>query len=189
MIRGFRHKGLARFFDAGSTAGIQSEHAARLRLILGRLNAATCFQDMNLPGLRLHRLKGKRSGTWAVDVSGNWRVTFRFAGDKFPRRRCVHAPIGLGVNRGREAAPTADDVPGRLTRKMRWSRMDSMAAKADTVKAKARELIEQLPENATWDDVAYEIAVRRSIERGLADLDAGRTYTSKALLESLDLSE
>ena len=64
-----------------------------------------------------------------------------------------------------------------------------MATKADTVKAKARELIEQLPDNVTWDDVAYEIAVRRSIERGLADLDAGRTYTSEALLESLGLSE
>ena len=71
----------------------------------------------------------------------------------------------------------------------RRSRMKGMAAKADTVKAKARELIEQLPDNATWDDVAYEIAVRRSIERGLADLDAGRTCTSEALLESLGLSE
>ena len=64
-----------------------------------------------------------------------------------------------------------------------------MATKADTVKAKARELIEQLPDNVTWDDVAYEIAVRRSIERGLADLDGGHTYTSEALLESLGLSE
>jgi len=78
MIRGFRHKGLARFFDSGSTAGIQSEHAARLRLILGRLNAATCPRDMDLPGLRLHELKGNRSGTWAVNISGNWRITFRF---------------------------------------------------------------------------------------------------------------
>jgi predicted transcriptional regulator len=67
--------------------------------------------------------------------------------------------------------------------------MGHMVAKADNVKAKARELIEQLPDNATWDDVAYEVAVRRSIERGLADLDAGRTYTSEALLESLGLSE
>jgi len=65
--------------------------------------------------------------------------------------------------------------------------METMAAKSDTVKAKARDLIERLPDNATWDDVAYEIAVRRSIERGLADLDAGRTYTSEALLESLGL--
>lgn len=67
--------------------------------------------------------------------------------------------------------------------------MEPMAAKTDTVKSKARELIERLPDDATWDDVAYEIAVRRSIERGLANLDAGRTYTSEALLESLGLAE
>ncbi|MEE4297564.1 MAG: hypothetical protein V2J20_13210 [Wenzhouxiangella sp.] len=63
-----------------------------------------------------------------------------------------------------------------------------MASKSDTVKAKARELIEQLPDTVTWDDVAYEIAVRRSVERGLDDIDAGRTYTSEALLKSLGLS-
>ncbi|HRQ65908.1 MAG TPA: type II toxin-antitoxin system RelE/ParE family toxin [Xanthomonadaceae bacterium] len=81
MIRSFRHKGLRRFFVTGSVSGIQAAHAARLRLILGRLNAASQPQDMNLPGLRLHELKGNRSGTWAVQVSGNWRVTFRFDGE------------------------------------------------------------------------------------------------------------
>ena len=77
-IRGFRHKGLKRFFETGSVAGIQAKHAARLRLILGRLNVAVTPQDMNLPGLELHQLRGLRSGTWAVKVSGNWRVTFEF---------------------------------------------------------------------------------------------------------------
>ncbi len=66
------------FFNTGSSAGIQAHHADRLRLILGRLNASTCPEDMDLPGLRLHQLKGKRQGTWSVRVSGNWRVTFRF---------------------------------------------------------------------------------------------------------------
>jgi len=80
VIRSFRHKGLARFFETGSKAGIQSAHAERLRLILGRLNAAVRAEDMGLPGLRLHPLKGERKGTWAVWVSGNWRVTFRFVG-------------------------------------------------------------------------------------------------------------
>ena len=80
MIRGFTHKGLKRFFETGSVSGIQAPHAKRLRLILGRLHAARQPQDMNLPGLRLHELKGDRSGMWAVDVSGNWRVTFRFEG-------------------------------------------------------------------------------------------------------------
>jgi proteic killer suppression protein len=76
----FRHKGLERFFLKGSTSGIQPRHAARLRLILGRLNVATEPRDMALPGLDLHPLKGDRRGTWAVSVSGNWRITFRFSG-------------------------------------------------------------------------------------------------------------
>jgi proteic killer suppression protein len=80
MIQSFRHKGLEQFFLTGSTAGIQAQHAARLRLILARLHASTGPQDMRLPGLQLHPLKGKRTGTWAVSVSGNWRVTFRFDG-------------------------------------------------------------------------------------------------------------
>jgi proteic killer suppression protein len=79
-ITGFRHKGLERFFATGNKAGIQAKHAHRLRLILGRLNVATTSRDMNLPGLGLHELHGSRKGTWAVTVSGNWRLTFRFAG-------------------------------------------------------------------------------------------------------------
>ena len=74
----FRHKGLERFFLRGSKAGIQAEHVPRLRLILGRLNVASEPRDMDLPGLGLHQLKGKRRGTWAVKVTGNWRITFSF---------------------------------------------------------------------------------------------------------------
>jgi toxin HigB-1 len=73
-----RHKGLERFFTTGSKAGIQAGHAARLRLILGRLSVAAAPGDMRLPGLGLHELHGPRKGTWAVTVSGNWRITFRF---------------------------------------------------------------------------------------------------------------
>ncbi len=76
----FRHKGLERFFLRGTTAGIQAKHARRLRLILGRLNVAREPRDMGLPGLDLHLLKGERKGTWAVTVSGNWRITFAFSG-------------------------------------------------------------------------------------------------------------
>jgi toxin HigB-1 len=75
-IKTFRHKGLERFFTTGSKAGIQAKHADRLRLILGRLNVATSADDMRLPGLELHELQGHRKGTWAVTVSGNWRITF-----------------------------------------------------------------------------------------------------------------
>jgi proteic killer suppression protein len=80
-ILGFRHKGLELFFSTGTAARIQAQHADRLRLILGRLNVATGPRDMNLPGLRLHQLKGDRQGTWTVRVSGNWRVTFVFVGE------------------------------------------------------------------------------------------------------------
>jgi proteic killer suppression protein len=79
-IKGFRHKGLEQFFATGTTRGIQVKHAGRLRLILGALNAATGPQDMRLPGLGLHELQGARRGTWAVKVSGNWRLTFAFTG-------------------------------------------------------------------------------------------------------------
>jgi len=80
VIRRFRHKGLRRFFETGSKSGIQAQHAERLRLILAQLNAATRPEDMALPGLVLHPLKGDRKGAWSVRVSGNWRITFVFSG-------------------------------------------------------------------------------------------------------------
>lgn len=78
MILSFRRKGLERFFLSGTKSGIQALHARRLRLILGRLNAATVPRDMDLPGLYLHQLRGKYRGRWSVRLSGNWRVTFKF---------------------------------------------------------------------------------------------------------------
>lgn len=78
MVRRFRHRGLARFFETGDKRGINARHAAWLRILLTSLNAARQPADMNLPGYRLHQLKGDRKGEWAVSVSGNWRVTFMF---------------------------------------------------------------------------------------------------------------
>lgn len=78
MIKSFLHKGLERFYKTGKKSGIQSQHADRLRLILTNLDQAESPDDMDLPGLSLHELKGKRKGIWSVKVSGNWRVTFRF---------------------------------------------------------------------------------------------------------------
>lgn len=80
MNKSFKHKGLEKFFYDGIKSGINTEHAPRLARILDRLDASTCPQDMNLPGFKLHRLKGKEKGTWSVWVSGNWRVTFKFDG-------------------------------------------------------------------------------------------------------------
>lgn len=78
MIKNFRRKGLKVFYSTGSTAGIQPGHADRLRLILARLDGSCEPKDMNLPGLRLHKLKGRLKEFWAVDVSGNMRVIFKF---------------------------------------------------------------------------------------------------------------
>ena len=80
MIISFLHKGLERFYKTGITSGIQAKHAKRLRLILTNLDQSESPQDMDLPGLRLHELKGSRKNIWSVSVSGNWRVTFRFKG-------------------------------------------------------------------------------------------------------------
>jgi toxin HigB-1 len=80
VIKGWRHKGLRAFFETGKTSGIRPEHSNRLRLLLARLNASAEPRDMSLPGLRLHQLKGRLKGNWAVDVSGSWRVVFRFEG-------------------------------------------------------------------------------------------------------------
>lgn len=78
MIKSFKHKGLRRFFETGSLAGIQASHANRLRMQLAALDTAQTIDDMDLPGFRLHSLKGERSGIWSITVSGNWRVTFEF---------------------------------------------------------------------------------------------------------------
>ena len=78
MIVSFRHKGLERFYDTGSTVGIQPSHARRLRLQLAALATAVSIQDMDIPGFHLHPLRGQRRGTWSISVSGNWRMTFRF---------------------------------------------------------------------------------------------------------------
>ena len=78
MIRNIRHKGLAALYHHDQTRGVQQAHVKRLRQILLLLDTATVLDDMNAPGLRLHALKGDLQGCYAVTVSGNWRVIFRF---------------------------------------------------------------------------------------------------------------
>ena len=78
MIKSFAHKGLKKFFLTGSKAGIQPKHSDRLRLILAQLNQARIIEDIRIPTLALHELKGDRKATWAVTVQANWRITFRF---------------------------------------------------------------------------------------------------------------
>ena len=78
MIVSFTHKGLENFFYDGSKRSVQPRHASRLAIILDRLDAAHHVEDMRYPGSNLHQLKGQWAGYWSVNVSGNWRVMFRF---------------------------------------------------------------------------------------------------------------
>ncbi|MBS4846759.1 MAG: type II toxin-antitoxin system RelE/ParE family toxin [Burkholderiales bacterium] len=78
MIKSWFHKGLQKFFETGSKAGIQAAHAEKLSERLFLLNRIKDVQEMNLPSYRLHQLKGDRSDIWSVRVSGNWRLTFQF---------------------------------------------------------------------------------------------------------------
>jgi proteic killer suppression protein len=78
MIRSVRHKGLKRLFQDDDPTGVNPEHVGKLRNILARLSAARVVADMDLPGFRLHTLKGEMKEFWAVTVRANWRVIFRF---------------------------------------------------------------------------------------------------------------
>ncbi len=79
MIRTIRHKGLKRLHGNDDPRGVIAEHVVKLRDILARLDAARAVADMDMPGFRLHSLKGERKGFWSVTVRANWRVIFRFA--------------------------------------------------------------------------------------------------------------
>lgn len=78
MIKSFKHKGLEKFYVAGSTKGIQAKHAKKLRMQLAALDTAFNIEDINIPGYRLHQLKGDHKGLWSITVSANWRLTFEF---------------------------------------------------------------------------------------------------------------
>lgn len=78
MILSFKHKGLKKFYDTGSKAGIQAQQAKRLRFMLSALDTAKNIDDMDIPGFKLHKLKGSRKNLWSISVSGNWRLTFHF---------------------------------------------------------------------------------------------------------------
>lgn len=78
MIKSFQHKGLQAFFETGSKAGIQAQHAARLTRVLVRLDIAKNAGDVDVPGWKLHPLTGNLAGNYSIAISGNWRITFKF---------------------------------------------------------------------------------------------------------------
>jgi proteic killer suppression protein len=81
VIRMIKHRGLKRLYDGKSPKGVDPNHVARLQRVLTTLDVATVPSDMNIPGWGLHPLKGDRKGYWAVSITGNWRLTWRFDGE------------------------------------------------------------------------------------------------------------
>ena len=78
MIKSFKHKGLERLFTKGIASGVQADYATRITLMLDAIDAAEQVNELDLPGFRLHRLKGDKRNLWSVRVSANWRITFEF---------------------------------------------------------------------------------------------------------------
>jgi len=79
VIRSFRHSGLQHFYERGTKSGIQPKHAKRLRMQLAALDTAFTIDDMDIPGYKLHQLRGRTKNRWAIWVNGNWRLTFQFS--------------------------------------------------------------------------------------------------------------
>ena len=78
MIRGFRHRGLKRLYERGDFRRVRADQKERIALALADLEGAVKPADVNLPGYRLHPLKGDLKGFWSITISGNWRIIFRF---------------------------------------------------------------------------------------------------------------
>jgi toxin HigB-1 len=80
VIRTFKHKGLKLLFTRGQTKGVAAGMTPRIRRVLDAIDAAESPQELIIPGFGTHPLKGNRKGTWAIMITGNWRITFKFVG-------------------------------------------------------------------------------------------------------------
>ena len=78
LIESFRHRGLKRLYEQGDGSKVRADQLSRISDVLFHLDRAQAPGDLDLPGYRLHRLKGDRKGCWSVTISGNWRIIFRF---------------------------------------------------------------------------------------------------------------
>ena len=78
MIKRFQHRGLKRLYEDDDRRGIKAEHVEKVRRILAQLKSSLRQEDMDIPGFRLHPLKGDLAGFWSVTVRANWRIIFRF---------------------------------------------------------------------------------------------------------------
>jgi proteic killer suppression protein len=82
MIENFKDRGLKRLYERGDRSKIRADLVDKVERVLARLDQALVIDDMNLPGYRLHELKGDLKGFWSVSLSGNWRIIFRFENGK-----------------------------------------------------------------------------------------------------------
>ena len=78
VIQTFRHRGLKRLYERGDPSQVRADQAQRIALALADLDDASKPSDLNLPGYRLHPLKGNLKGFWSISISANWRISFRF---------------------------------------------------------------------------------------------------------------
>lgn len=78
VIKTFRHKGLTELFETGSSRSVPADMRERIQRRLDVLDAASTIKGVKVPGFNLHPLKGNRAGEWAITVTGNYRITFRF---------------------------------------------------------------------------------------------------------------
>lgn len=82
MIENFKDRGLKRLYERGDRSKIRADLVDKVERVLARLDQALVIEDMNLPGYRLHELKGDLKGFWSITLSGNWRIIFRFESGK-----------------------------------------------------------------------------------------------------------
>jgi proteic killer suppression protein len=84
VVKTFKHRGLKRLFQQGDASKVRADQAGRISDVLAHLDRASHPSDLDLPGYRLHPLRGDLKGTWSVTISGNWRIVFLFEdGDAF----------------------------------------------------------------------------------------------------------
>jgi len=78
MIGSFKHRGLKRLYERGDRSRVPAEYVEKLENILSMLDSALTVDALDLPGFRLHPLRGDLKGFWSITVRANWRVIFRF---------------------------------------------------------------------------------------------------------------
>jgi proteic killer suppression protein len=87
MIHSFKSRALQALWERNETKGIDPKSLTKIKRILSALNAATTPEDLNLPGLKFHELKGDRRGEYAVTVRANFRIVFEWADGQAMRVR------------------------------------------------------------------------------------------------------